>query len=611
MADLQSEFSELIELLEKVHNSCEKKRKEIELSCQDYREILGPWPDEASPTKQGELRKQEGEVPKGEGAAGDIPEREIQELKLLDNVLAKAQKVRKRHDREVGENYHHDEDTIKEAMDETSNHRYDEEHFKVKDEEKRPESVRVNQAQAHVGTSRGQRTTGNEQVASISKTKLNKLINMSGSAKPPSVSVKQPPKSSRPPGGVKKSYKLQAPFKTESERHKVPSRSQRQTLRPTSASNRTSQISQTRSLSTRPKVTSASRNVLESKKRTVTQPSSQHKNTNNVASSSVTKHTTATSEHLSSEMERELERNPTNQQSADIAKWLEDVKLSGIGEGDQVTAAEHKEEQETEKKRFVLKEDASKLVIPGKWKKLCAQNLKLRQKVQEMQLKQEQSAHKQHFVDRLESKFINNEENSDVEIPYKLMDIQRKKVRLLEMVEEVNIQTLSQESSWQDTCHAKVLLEFVHSQFRELISDVSQIENSSKNAVRSGKQVQLPTVTSAEGMSDKASSIAVNSDMWLPDELVHRKCLEMSYSPATPEVMVYNDPKDLKRIIALQHEAQILQLQIHIQKLVGEKILPPLQAMDSKNPQFLSLYRTVYSILTTGGERFPTLVRDV
>ncbi|XP_078602054.1 uncharacterized protein LOC144876523 [Branchiostoma floridae x Branchiostoma japonicum] len=596
MADLQSEFSELLELLEKVHNSCEKKRKEVELSCQDYREILSPWPYDAKTGEQGEKREQEGEVPKGEGATGDIPEREIQELKLLDNVLAKAEKVRKRHEREVRETDCQDDRIINKNMVETSNQRYDEENCKAKDEGQRPESCRISQAQ--VGTSKGQKVTGNEQVAAISKTKLSKLINMSTSAKTPSVSVKLPPKSSRPPVGVKKSYKLQAPFKTEPERRKVSSRTQRQTSRPVSASTRTSQVSQTRSLSTRPKVTSASRKVQESKKRTVTQSSSQQEN--NVASSSVSKYSASTSDHL----ERESERNPTNQQSDDIAKWLEGVKLSGIGEGDQVTASEHKEEQEIEKKRFLLKEDASELVIPGKWKKLCAQNLKFRQKVREMQLKQEQSTHKQHFVDRLERGFSNIEEYSDVEIPYKLVDIQRKKGRLLEMVQEADIQSLSLDSSWQDICHAKVLLEFVHSQFRELISDVSQIKDTSRNTVRNSMQIQLSAVSS-EGMSDTASSTA---HMWLPEELVHRKCLEMSHSP---EVMVYNDLKDLQRIITLQHEAQILQLHIHIQKLVGDRILPLLQAMDRKNPEFLSLYRTVYSILTTGGERFPTLVRDV
>eukprot|EP00058_Branchiostoma_floridae_P026240 XP_002611730.1 hypothetical protein BRAFLDRAFT_128731 [Branchiostoma floridae] len=602
MADLQCEFSELLELLEKVQNSCEKKRKEVELSCQDYREILSPWPHEAKTTEHGEKREQDGEVPKGEGATGDIPEREIQELKLLDNVLAKAEKVRKRHEREVRETDCQDEGIINGTLAETSNQKYDEENCKVKDERQRPESgIRVSHAQVDTDCmSRGQksRIKGNEQVASISKTKLNKLIYTSTSAKTPSVSVKLPPKSSRPPAsGVKKTYKLQAPFKTEPERRKVSSRTQRQTSRPVSASTRTSQVSQTSSLSTRPKVTSASRKVQESKKRTVAQSSSQQKN--NVASSSVSKYSASTSDHL----ERESERNPTNQQSDDIAKWLEGVKLSGIGEGDQVTASEHKEEQEIEKKRFLLKEDASELVIPGKWKKLCAQNLKFRQKVREMQLKQDQSTHKQHFVDRLERVFSNNEECSDVEIPYKLMDIQRKKGRLLEMVQEADIQSLSQDSSWQDICHAKVLLEFVNSQLRELISDVSQIKES-ENAVRNSKLVQLTAVASEE-MSDTASSTA---HMWLPEELVHRKCLEMSHSP---EVMVYNDLKDLQRIITLQHEAQILQLHIHIQKLVGDRILPLLQDMDRKNPQFLSLYRTVYSILTTGGERFPTLVRDV
>ncbi|XP_019625169.1 PREDICTED: uncharacterized protein LOC109470607 [Branchiostoma belcheri] len=603
MAGLQSEFSELIELLEKVHHSCEKKRQEVELSCQDYREILAPWPDEGKSAKQGQEREQEAEVSKGEGATGDIPEREIQELKLLDNVLAKAQKVRKRHERTVREDDLPDEVIINETTVETSNQRYDEENCKVKDDGERTESGRINQ-QVGNGTSRGKTVQGNDQVATISKTKLNRLINTS-SAKTPSVSVKVlPPKSSRPPVGVKKSYKLQAPYKTEPTRPKVPSRSQRPGSRPISASARTSQVSQTRSLSTRPNVTLASRKVPDNKKRTVTRPPS-HQHENNVVSSSVTKHAASTSEDLP-EMRKEVGRNPANQQSADIAKWLEDVKLSGIGEGDQVTTAalQHEEDQDTEKKRFLLKDDASKIVIPGKWKKLCVQNHKLRQKVQEMQLKLEQSTHRQHFVDRLESRFSNNEEYSDVEVPYTLVDIQRKKGRLLEMVEEADIQSLSQESSWQDICHVKVLLEFVHSQLQELISDVSQIENMS--AVRNSKQVQLSALTSAEGMSDTTSS--VNSQMWLPDELVQRKCVEMS---SFPEPMVYHDPKDLKRIVTLQHEAQILQLQIHIQKLVGDKILPMLQTMDRKNPMFLSLYRTVYSILTTGGERFPTLVRDV
>ncbi|KAI8508484.1 hypothetical protein Bbelb_135830 [Branchiostoma belcheri] len=603
MADLQSEFSELIELLEKVHHSCEKKRQEIEISSQDYREILAPWPEERKSAKQGGKRDQEGEVAKGEGATGDIPEREIQELKLLDNVLAKAQKVRKRHERTVREDDLHDEHVTNEVMVETSNQRYDEENCRVKEEGERPESGSINQPRVGNGTSRGKKITGTEQSATISKTKLNKLINMSGSAKTPSVSVKVlPPKSSRPPVGVKKSYKLQAPYKTEPTRPKVSSRSQRPGSRPASASARTSQVSQTRSLSNRSNMTSASRKVHESKKRT--QPPSQYDN--NVVSSSVAKHTASTSEDLT-EMGKEVERNPANQQSSDIAKWLEDVKLSGIGEGDQgMTAALHEEDQDTEKRRFLLKDDASQLVIPGKWKKLCVQNHKLRQRVQEMQLKQEQSTHKQHFVDRLESRFSNNEKCSDVEVPYKLVDIQRRKGRLLEMVEEADVESLSQESSWQDICHAKVLLEFAHSQLQELISDVSQIENTSKNAVRSNKQTQLSALTSAADMGETASS--VNSQMWLPDELVHRKCSEMS---SFPEAMVYHDPKDLKRIVTLQHEAQILQLQIHIQKLVGDKILPILQTMDRKNPMFLSLYRTVYSILTTGGERFPTLVRDV
>ncbi|KAJ7362149.1 hypothetical protein OS493_013240 [Desmophyllum pertusum] len=67
---------------------------------------------------------------------------------------------------------------------------------------------------------------------------------------------------------------------------------------------------------------------------------------------------------------------------------------------------------------------------------------------------------------------------------------------------------------------------------------------------------------------------------------------------------------ELRELVQLHHEVQLLCLQLHVKQLAAEKLLPLLEKLDPSDSAFVPLYRVTHGILCGGGKVFPAMVLD-
>ncbi|CAH3105944.1 unnamed protein product [Pocillopora meandrina] len=72
----------------------------------------------------------------------------------------------------------------------------------------------------------------------------------------------------------------------------------------------------------------------------------------------------------------------------------------------------------------------------------------------------------------------------------------------------------------------------------------------------------------------------------------------------------YSSAKELRELVGLHHDVQLLCLELHVKQFVGQRLLPLLEKMDPFDSEFLRLYRVVRGLLCGGGKVFPAMVLD-
>lgn len=72
----------------------------------------------------------------------------------------------------------------------------------------------------------------------------------------------------------------------------------------------------------------------------------------------------------------------------------------------------------------------------------------------------------------------------------------------------------------------------------------------------------------------------------------------------------YSSVKELRDLVGLHHDVQLLCLELHVKRFVGERLLPLLEKVDPLDREFLRLYRVVHGLLCGGGKVFPAMVVD-
>jgi len=97
---------------------------------------------------------------------------------------------------------------------------------------------------------------------------------------------------------------------------------------------------------------------------------------------------------------------------------------------------------------------------------------------------------------------------------------------------------------------------------------------------------------------------------WLPDEMKEiESCKDISRRYDTLD-FTYSSHKELRELVRLQHEVQLLCFQLYVEELAGKKLLPLLEKMDPSDGAFVPLYRMTYGLLCGGGRVFPAMVLD-
>lgn len=77
-----------------------------------------------------------------------------------------------------------------------------------------------------------------------------------------------------------------------------------------------------------------------------------------------------------------------------------------------------------------------------------------------------------------------------------------------------------------------------------------------------------------------------------------------------PQLLVYTNAKELQALVARKLRVEMLNQQLHLQKVLMAELLPLLRAQEPQGTQGLMLYRAAHSLLCEGGERFISILRD-
>ncbi|PFX30624.1 hypothetical protein AWC38_SpisGene4602 [Stylophora pistillata] len=89
--------------------------------------------------------------------------------------------------------------------------------------------------------------------------------------------------------------------------------------------------------------------------------------------------------------------------------------------------------------------------------------------------------------------------------------------------------------------------------------------------------------------------------------LTGQKCTNPDYGTMD---FTYSSLKELHELVGLHHDVQLLGLDLHVKRFVGERLLPLLEKMDPLDSEFLRLYRVVHGLLCGGDKVFPAVVLD-
>ncbi|XP_038068413.1 tubulin epsilon and delta complex protein 2-like [Patiria miniata] len=267
-------------------------------------------------------------------------------------------------------------------------------------------------------------------------------------------------------------------------------------------------------------------------------------------------------------------------------------------------------------KPFMLKRDGHTLKLPGKLKKLQSDISKLRQRLSSKMESEEQSLPSQHFRLRLESKFQQSSTSPlSRDIQERIVELTTECNHLIHVAKSaLNDFPKHGNASWDSRYRLHVLTKALRTKLDELKGEV---ENVAEGEVSfSHEKPGLPHVSqpySSDCCTHENVSYHPSTTFFLP--VRHRDlqgCTE--YLDPTGQHdhrnYEYSHLRELQRLATLQHDVQRLSLQIQLEKLIGQEILPMMENLDSSDSSCTALYRSLYGLLCHGGQLYPAVVAD-
>ncbi|XP_033751811.1 uncharacterized protein LOC117335734 isoform X2 [Pecten maximus] len=255
--------------------------------------------------------------------------------------------------------------------------------------------------------------------------------------------------------------------------------------------------------------------------------------------------------------------------------------------------------QEREKEnRFCLLTDGKKLSIPGKLRRLYANNVRLREKIklQGMTQKVDVCTSRQEFVAKVESMFERNEAQS---VGRKVTAITNIYTNLLQILCDLDLHETDNWSCY-DVLRAKSLVEFILTVFykteEERLKFNPDVLSSISCEGRQPRRVVNPP------------KVSFTSQFWLPASIKMDPCLYNALS-RPHNCLQYKSSKDLDRYTALVFQIQYEQLQLRLLDTIATKVLPLMRCGHYKPSETIWMFRSLYSVLTSN-KSFPVMVKD-
>ncbi|KAJ7362151.1 hypothetical protein OS493_013242 [Desmophyllum pertusum] len=260
-------------------------------------------------------------------------------------------------------------------------------------------------------------------------------------------------------------------------------------------------------------------------------------------------------------------------------------------------------------------------VLPGKYRKLKSTSTWLYSELRKIIEKDGKPSPCQHFVERLEAGFDVGNISSRNEIQDKANGLLEEHEQLSTLTDAVVIRSCSlrDDAQWQEVYKCYRHWQIVLSKFNELQRRTQKLLEAQEQLTKccpcgncGAFDRDHPRDTSASVREGRKEGCVLLS-RWLPDEIEHYSSVELceglNQQYGTVD-FTYSSVKELRELVQLHHEVQLLCLQLHVKQLAGEKLLPLLEKLDPSDSAFVPLYRVTHGLLCGSGKVFPAMVLD-
>ncbi|KAL8565102.1 hypothetical protein ACOMHN_005305 [Nucella lapillus] len=253
-------------------------------------------------------------------------------------------------------------------------------------------------------------------------------------------------------------------------------------------------------------------------------------------------------------------------------------------------ASSSKPEGEPDIKLFSLLSDGSSVHIPPRVRRAFAKNQQLRKKVSprltERKAGSEGTDLGQRFADKLQQLF-----DPEEELVYRQQALEclHAHQQLLQLLTQLELDHLTEASSTKDVLRAKMLAEFVLSSFSAYSEEIGILS-----------KVQFPDRPAVEQPIHKAVG---HPYLWLPASLQGEKlCLA--------DKLQYTSKTDLNQYIKVLLRLQTVQCEHHLMDILISDVLPWLQKQDCRHQDYVAVFRGLFALLTSNGSQLPVLICD-
>ncbi|XP_022102444.1 uncharacterized protein LOC110985614 [Acanthaster planci] len=296
------------------------------------------------------------------------------------------------------------------------------------------------------------------------------------------------------------------------------------------------------------------------------------------------------------------------QETADLnLKEMSSDRATSSGRGDREAQI-----QEDCPRPFLLKRDGHDLRVPSRLRKLQSDIARLKQRLSSEMTPNEQSSHSQHFRHRLESKFQQSSQSLSLR---DVQDVTRDCRHLIHVAKSALTEFPGHgKASWDSRCRLLVLTKALRAKLDTIKADFENVAEGEKRFLSKDHPALPPAsqLDSSGGAVHQNVCHPPSTAFFLPVQHgdFHGCLTHLDGTSRGQRCFEYNNLKELQRFATLQHDVQRLTLQIQLEKLIGEEILPILVDLDPSDSNFVPLYRTLYGLLCHGGRLYPSVVGD-